>query len=708
MSSYNLTFCYKRNKITLVYKQDFQRQEVTNDMYIDKIYDENIGPIERINIDFPLNTDGLPKPIIFVGENGSGKSTLLSNIVDALYNIAAEVFDNAMQESDSGSGRQYYKAISPIEIRTGQKYLFSYILFENLPPIQYVFKSGKLSVAEFKEKVPNTATINFSWKTDENYKTVKAEKEAAEKMFEQDIVCYFGPDRYEKPMWMGSKYFDYDDSIHPSAKANWNGQLKNPISIKNVAETNLQWLMDVIVDSRPDVKFTPTEIKLDHIDAGTLRIMGTARQNLETILSRILGTDVYFALNLRNRGASRFKIVERSTDRVIAPTLNSLSTGQIALFNMFATIVRYADNNNINKSFALRDISGIVVIDEVELHLHTTLQKEVLPQLIKMFPKVQFIITSHAPLFLLGMQETFGEDGYEIYEMPTATKISVERFSEFQRAYEYFKTTQTYQRDAEIALEHAKATATSKVLVVTEGATDWMHMKTAMSVLKTKEEYTELFSNLTFNFLEYEPANSKEEAQYKLEMGNTTLTNICEHYAKLPNDTLYIFVADCDVPDTNKKMSIGGQQYKKWAKNVYSFTIPIPESRRETPGICIEHLYSDTEIKTEIMFEGISRRLYMGNEFDSRGIAVGIDRFCAKANSCGPDKINIIEGSHGDKITSLANPGEVDNYALSKMNFAKYVESNPDQFNFDNFADVFKVIKAIIADCESSLQPEYP
>ena len=72
------------------------------------------------------------------------------------------------------------------------------------------------------------------------------------------------------------------------------------------------------------------------------------------------------------------------------------------MFNTFATIIRYADNNDINQSIHLDRITGIVVIDEIELHLHTKLQKEVLPRLIQLFPKVQFIITTHAPLFLLG------------------------------------------------------------------------------------------------------------------------------------------------------------------------------------------------------------------------------------------------------------------------------------------------------------------
>lgn len=47
----------------------------------------------------------------------------------------------------------------------------------------------------------------------------------------------------------------------------------------------------------------------------------------------------------------------------------------------------------------------------------------------KKFPKVQFIITSHSPLFILGMKDIFKEDGFKIYEMPTGENIGPEEFS---------------------------------------------------------------------------------------------------------------------------------------------------------------------------------------------------------------------------------------------------------------------------------------
>ncbi len=61
------------------------------------------------------------------------------------------------------------------------------------------------------------------------------------------------------------------------------------------------------------------------------------------------------------------------------------------------------------------------------------------------------------------------------------------------------------------------------MLVITEGTTDWKHMKAAYNKLSQISEYADIFNGLEFEFLEYEPAKSKTECENKLEMGNKTL-----------------------------------------------------------------------------------------------------------------------------------------------------------------------------------------
>lgn len=664
-------------------------------MYINKILYENVGPITKIDIDASFTDAGNPKPMLLVGENGSGKSTLLSNIVDSFYEMAGEAFGNVKQ-LDGGTGHQYYKAIMPIEIHSGEKCMYSYIEYQDTKKIAYISKCGNLSVDEVKNKIGTNVARTLNLRESVNCKGISAGKEDVKRIWEKDIVCYFGPDRYEKPIWMGNKYYETEEFSHPTIKQSWNGYLDNPIVVRNVTSINLPWLLDVIVDSRPDVKGDKNNLSLANISATDLIELRKARENLEVIMSKIIGEDVYFGLNLRNSGKSRFKILKKSDDSVVAPSIDSLSTGQIALFNMFSTIVRYADNNRLLQSINLEEITGIAVIDEIELHLHTKLQRETLPQLIKLFPKVQFIITTHAPLFLLGMQENFGDENFDIYELPDALKIDVERFVEFQRAYDYFKQTKTYQQDAEKILSEIETE--THTLVITEGATDWKHMKAAYNSLKENENYAELLAQLDFEFIEYEPKNSHDDAKYKLEMGNTTLSAICENMAKFPQETRYIFIADRDHEATNRKLGGFNSDYKDWGNNVYSFVLPIPDSRSETPNICIEHFYSDAEIKTEIEIDGVKRRLYLGNEFDNRGIAYSINRSCERKDICGQNSIAIIEGTQGDRVTDLENASNI-NYALPKMKFANFVldKQHPfDDFNFENFVEIFKIIKEII------------
>lgn len=50
----------------------------------------------------------------------------------------------------------------------------------------------------------------------------------------------------------------------------------------------------------------------------------------------------------------------------------------------------------------LSDLEGIVIIDEIELHLHPKYQKLFVQKLTELFPKIQFIASTHSPIPLLG------------------------------------------------------------------------------------------------------------------------------------------------------------------------------------------------------------------------------------------------------------------------------------------------------------------
>ncbi len=52
------------------------------------------------------------------------------------------------------------------------------------------------------------------------------------------------------------------------------------------------------------------------------------------------------------------------------------------------------------------DLPGIVLIDEIELHLHIAWQKKVLPFLVKAFPNLQFIVATHSPFVVSSIESS--------------------------------------------------------------------------------------------------------------------------------------------------------------------------------------------------------------------------------------------------------------------------------------------------------------
>ena len=50
------------------------------------------------------------------------------------------------------------------------------------------------------------------------------------------------------------------------------------------------------------------------------------------------------------------------------------------------------------------DQPGIVLIDEIETHLHIELQRRILPFLTTLFPNIQFIVNTHSPMILQSIE----------------------------------------------------------------------------------------------------------------------------------------------------------------------------------------------------------------------------------------------------------------------------------------------------------------
>lgn len=73
------------------------------------------------------------------------------------------------------------------------------------------------------------------------------------------------------------------------------------------------------------------------------------------------------------------------------------------------------------------DLAGIVVIDEIDLHLHPELEQSVLARFRKTFPRVQFIISTHSPLVLSGVENKPENIVYSMHVDDGMRTLSVHR-----------------------------------------------------------------------------------------------------------------------------------------------------------------------------------------------------------------------------------------------------------------------------------------
>lgn len=77
-------------------------------------------------------------------------------------------------------------------------------------------------------------------------------------------------------------------------------------------------------------------------------------------------------------------------------TLNQLSDGYSAVISIVTELIMRIEALG-NKRY---DQQGIVLVDEIETHLHVGLQKKIMPFLCAFFPNIQFIVTTHSPFVL--------------------------------------------------------------------------------------------------------------------------------------------------------------------------------------------------------------------------------------------------------------------------------------------------------------------
>ena len=116
-----------------------------------------------------------------------------------------------------------------------------------------------------------------------------------------------------------------------------------------------------------------------------------------------------------------------------------LSDGFAAVLDIIVDLIlKMQDKNELTRAY---EREGIVLVDEIETHLHLELQKVIMPLLIEIFPNIQFIVTTHSPFVLSSLSNAVAFDLEHQQVIEDLTEYSYESLAE---GYFGVKTASSY------------------------------------------------------------------------------------------------------------------------------------------------------------------------------------------------------------------------------------------------------------------------
>lgn len=625
-------------------------------MYLRSIKLKNTGPIQELDLTMPFAGE-LPKPLVLVGRNGSGKSTLISFIVNALLGIKQQVFE----ETEIEKGK-VYRLRSSLGIHGNAHFYFARLNFDKgvsliewqLDKQKELFtEPGELpSIDSSWQNIPPTETSHYALPLGE-----LSQPHLLEKSLGENSLLFFPADRFEPPDWLNTENLSSELKLPDSSRIK--GRTQRRILSKNRLKPTLEWLNSVIFD------MMVVEHKAMNLPVGNNgqkipvrmatpgkghAVFNSITSILQNVLCQKSSDIINFGIGDRNNRIITATVSQEGQVIRTIKDLMSLSAGESALFCIFASIIRDADIASIQ--FETHDqIGGIVVIDEADLHLHLSLQYEVLPKLIALFPKIQFIISVHAPMVSLGLEKTLGFDGFEIRELPTGVQITPENYSEFLTAFDVFANTKKFQEEI-----LAKAKATELPTLLLEGKTDASLITSAWEKLNPEKP------------IPFAPVPCGVDPNPNDRNGGAEMLRRCFEFLSIVTDQKVVAIFDND--------RIGNEQFNSLTTKAFE-TGENPSHKR----------HKQKPMHALLLPIPVGRELFISQtKLVNRYLS--IEHFFS-------DELLQAHGLKGDSVIADSKVFEIDASSKAKVAFAEKAK-NFEAAEFNNFALLFDCVLNIL------------
>ena len=353
------------------------------------------------------------KVTVFIGNNGAGKTTLL----DAIAKILSWLRIFLVSHDGKGWGIDS-SDINNVTVEDYASIISAFTLFKSDYSVE-LSKSRDGSSTKRTGKIQNIKLLaNF-------YKLARSRNP----QFNQPILAYYGVDRTlhlrNQPFVQGSEKASQKKSTQSlkgsadfEAFFHW---FKDMDDIVNSENTRNQEILIAIAKLQAEmdsdlIRQMEQQAKLDENTRIVLADFKQTKQKeiaefksrfneIEPVLAKQISqyvTDVIYQFlpefsDLRIQRLPHLDLL--ITKNEITLSIFQLSDGEKNLLALIADIARLLVIDNPSSSNPLLG-NGIILIDEIELHLHPNWQRTVIGKLKKTFPNCQFILTTHSPIVI--------------------------------------------------------------------------------------------------------------------------------------------------------------------------------------------------------------------------------------------------------------------------------------------------------------------